>query len=121
MIPGSNLLNKALGVIGRTAVQWYSSTGRTVNGIGLQVTTFAAPITVYGSFQPVPRSAFLQLGLDFAKEYVTFYTTQAATDIERDKAPDEFVLNTHRYRCLTKTDWKQIDGWNSPIAVRLTA
>ena len=120
MTPGSNILRRALRVIRPQSAQWYSSTGRTANAIGLLVTTFAEPVTVTGSFQPIDRKLYQLLGLEWSKEYVTYYLTYPVNDVERDQAPDEFVFNGNRYRVMTDTDWNLVDGWNSPIAVRLT-
>jgi len=90
------------------------------NSIGLQVPTFAAPVTIYGSFQPIPRSMFELLGLEFNKDYVTFYVTNLVQDVARNKAPDEFVFNGNRYRVMTASDWNLVDGWNNPIAVKIS-
>ena len=120
MIPGSNLLRQALRVIGRQPAQWYYVTGRTNNAIGLLVTTFADPVTVYGSFQPIPRILFQQMGLDLNKDYVTFYVLNLVQDIARDKAPDEFVFMGSRYRVMSASDWNLVDGWNNPLAVRIS-
>lgn len=120
MIPGSNLLKQALRVIGRQTAQWYSPSGRVLNGIGLYVTTFADPVPVYGSFQPIPRNLFEQMGLEFDKDYVTFYVVNLVQDVARDKAPDEFVFAGNRYRVMTASDWNLVDGWNNPIAVKIS-
>lgn len=121
MIPGSNLLRLAIGVIGAQTVMWSHATGRTNNIIGLLVTTYADPVAVTGSFQPVPRALIETLGLDFNKEYVTFFTTTSFQDIGRDDAPDKFVFDGSTYQVLNNTEWMAVDGWNSSIAVKITS
>jgi hypothetical protein len=119
MIPGSNLLKLAGTVISLQSVTWYKFTGSVLNDIGLQVSQFAAGKTVKGSFQPVARSQFQALGLEFNKDYVSFYTSASFEDITRDIAGDQFVFAGDRYQVLSNTEWKSVDGWNNSIAVKL--
>lgn len=120
MVPGSNLLRLASRLISLTTVQWYHATGRTKGATGLFVTNFAAPLLVKGSFQPVPRNLLQMMGLDFNKEYVSFYTDQTFQDVARDTPPDEFILGSARYSVLSNTDWTPIDGWRNSLAVKIS-
>lgn len=119
MIPGSNLLNMAFGAIAQQTVAYYVNTGRTANSIGMQVPSFAAPVNVRGSFQPVPRSKYEYMGLDFQKNYFNFYVSRSVIDLARGVAGDQLVFNGKKFQCESKTDWFGIDGWDAVLCVEI--
>lgn len=115
-----NLLNKALRLIPSQSVQWYQFVSSTTGGNGLDVSTFAVPVTVTGSFQPVPRNMYEQLGLELNKDYCNFFTSAAFGDLTRDIAGDEFVFAGDRYKVMSNTEWQPVNGWQSSMAVKTT-
>lgn len=117
MIPGSNLLKRALTVIKRTPVEYYQYTGRVLNSIRNWVPSYAAPVVIYGSLQPVPRSMYESNGLDFSKLYFTFYTTNNILTTERNVSGDYFIFNNERYQCEQTNDWHAVDGWAGVLCV----
>ena len=120
LVPGSNLLNMAFNLIARQTFSYIANLGRTTNDIGQYIQTYADPVTITGSLQPFPRSLFQQYGLDFNKDYVTFFIPQSAVDVERNFSGDEFVFNSIKYQALFKTNWFQIDGWIGIVCVKVT-
>lgn len=110
----------ALRVIRPQTVMWSHAINRTVNSIGLFEVTYANPVAVIGSFQPVPRNLFEKLGLDFNKEYVSYFTSTRFQDVERDVGPDQFVFAGDTYECMNNTDWTNVDGWLQSLAVKIT-
>lgn len=119
MIPGSNLLSQALTIIARQAITYHQATGRTVNDIGQQVTTYAAPVIIYGSFQPVPRNLYEQYGLDFQKNYWTFYSLNDVQDIGRDVSNDQISFNDQRFQCESNNDWYSVDRWKGILCCQI--
>ncbi len=119
MIPGQNILNAALSIIARQSFDYYAFQSRTPNAIGQDVATYAAPVTLTGSVQPVPRNLYQIYGLDFDKYYLTFYVSQAVMDVARDVSGDAMVFNGNYYQCLQKTDWFPQDDWVSVLAVQV--
>ncbi len=117
MIPGSNILRQALTVIAAQPVAYYQATGRTANDVGQYVTTYASPITLYGSFQPVPRSLYQIYGLDLQKSYYNFYVSKNVIDVTRNVSGDQLVFNNQRFQCESNTDWYVIDGWKGILCV----
>jgi len=109
--PGGNLLNSALRVISPQPVEWHQFVGRSVNAIGLQVDTFAPVVEVYGSFQPIPTSAYAELGLDFARRYADFFASLNQKVLARDVTGDEVVYLGKRFKCESDDDWFSQDGW----------
>jgi hypothetical protein len=121
MIPGSNLLRAALGVIRPQGFQLERFTGRETNAAGYQVPAYADAVTVSGSVQAVPRAMYQNLGLDLSKEYISVYTSEDIKTVERDGAGDRIVWNGWRFVCESPTDWRAQDGWRQILAVRVGA
>lgn len=119
-IPGENLLDVALSVIGSQEVLYYQYAGRTLNSMGVYVASFVDPaIDVYeGSIQPVNRSVYAERGLDLEKNYVSWFLPFIdAQDLVRDQAGDQFEYNGRRYQMKGKTDWFMQDGWVEMLGV----
>lgn len=117
MIPGANVLNMALTVIAKQTVIYYRSTGRALNNVGQEVTTYATPVSLLGSFQPVPRNLYTQFGLDLQKSYFTLYVSANLVDLARDVSGDQIVFNNLRYQCESNNDWYDMDGWKGVLCV----
>lgn len=117
---GGNLLKLAQSVIGTNSVQYSAFVSAPANAIGLKVSSYATAIPLKGNFQPVPRSNFQNLGLDFNKEYCKFYVSYPLTDLQRDKAGDRFVFGGKTYQVMSNTEWLNIDGWIGSMAVAVT-
>lgn len=119
MIPGSNLLNSALRVIASQSINYYQFTGRGLNDIGQNVAQYAAAQIIRGSFQPVPRNLYQNLGLDFNNIYVNFYVSKNILDVQRDVSGDQISYCGKRYQVLSATDWSGIDGWTGVLCVQI--
>ena len=119
MIPGQNLLQTALRVLGQQAFDYYAFQSRTPNEIGQDVTTYANPVTLRGSVQAVPRNVYQQYGLDFQRTYINIYVSQAILDVQRDVSGDLINFNNNSYQCISVTPWNAIDGWNAVLCVQI--
>lgn len=119
MIPGSNILASALRVISASEFQYYRFITRTLNEIGLDVAKYANPVPARGSVQPVARNLYLNLGLEWQKNYFNFYLEKGIIDVARDVSGDQFEFNCKRYQCLSKTDWYGIDNWDAVLCVEV--
>lgn len=115
MIPGSNLLNMAFGVIAKTTVSYLKYLSRATNVIGLDVSTYADPINLMGSWQPVPRNKYEAMGLDFNKNYAMFYVSKDILDLQRNVSGDQIQYAGKTWNCLSETDWFGIDGWTGVL------
>jgi hypothetical protein len=120
MIPGSNLLGKALRILGNQSVLYYKNTGRTTSATGRYVTEYAAPLIVStGSVQPVDSSRYAERGLDVERVYVTWYVPADVIGVERDAAGDMIEWKGEKYQCQHGTDWFGQDGWKSITCVKV--
>lgn len=119
-VPGSNLLNMALGLIAGQRVGWRQFLGTTTNAAGVKVPTWAASVDITGSFQPVPATLLQQYGLDMSKNYATFYSSHQMGDPDRSKAGDRLIYAGKVYQIESKTPWFAQDGWESALCVEVT-
>lgn len=120
-VPGMNLLNMCLTVIQQQTITYYQYSGRTINVIGQNVTTYAAPVEIVGSWQSVPRKLYLTYGLDLQKDYFTFYTSNNVLDVTRDISGDQISFKGRRFQVESANDWYQLDGWKGVLCVDLGA
>lgn len=111
-IPGSDLLAEALTVINGTELLWYRSQGRAQDAEGNWVTSFADPVTVDGSWQPIDSSKYEYLGLDVQRSYQIFYTHAPIQTVEANKTPDFIVANGRKWVAQKDvSNWLAYDGW----------
>lgn len=119
MIPGQNLLKMALTMVQRQGLTYYQASGRVLNSLRQYVTTFAPGVTMYGSWQPVPRNLVKLYGLDLQKNYFTFYTSNNVLDLDRDITADQVAFNGQLYQVESNNDWFQLDGWKGILCVHI--
>lgn len=116
-----NLLALAHRAIPPRRVAWERMTGRAENAAGYTVPTYAAPVNIEGSVQPVSQSRYQQLGLDFNREYVTLRTRAGVVAVGRDESGDRFTYDGKVYVCLSEDDWHAQAGWAAIVAARVKA
>lgn len=119
MIPGANVLQMAMSVLGKQCVQYYNFLSRATNSIGQDVATYSGPVPIQASVQPVPRNLYEQYGLPFDRYYVNVYVPQSVLDVSRDVSGDALQYNGNYYQVLSKTDWFQQDGWVAVLAIQV--
>lgn len=117
LVPGSNLLGIALGVIGAQTPTYFERTGRTKDAVGVWSTTFAPGVEITGSWQPLDKKTIALLGLDMAKDYNRFVGPRAFNTVDDDQGADEFEYGGKRWRVTGKVEWVRQDGWSSVIVV----
>ncbi len=118
-VPGQNILRMALTLIHKQCLLYYQYSSRALNSVGQDVTTYLAPVSMYGSWQPVNRKLYITYGLDLQKDYFTFYTSNNVLDITRDVSGDQLVFMGRRYQVESNNDWFQLDGWKGILCVDL--
>lgn len=119
IIPGGNLLNLALTVIQKQQLTYYAYTSRALTDIGTFVATYGDGVPVFGSFQPVPRNLFVQMGLDLQKSYATIYISKDVLDVDRDVSGDQFIYNGLTWQVESRTAWFPLDGWDAVLCVQV--
>lgn len=115
-VPGGNLLGMASRLIGLDKIDHWKFQKNVEDGAGVLQPIYAtAPLVIYGSVQPVPRSMYEQNGLDFQRDFFNVYTSAVLSDLRRDKAPDMLDWNGRRFNVESKTDWAKQDGWKGAL------
>ncbi len=116
--PGSNLLEEAFEVIETQPIQWMEFIERTLNPVGQYIGKWKDPVTVEASVQAVDRKTYVELGLDFQKDYVTIYACVDFDDLDRDVTGDRIFLEDGKlYQLESLLPWFDIDGWVGAVAV----
>lgn len=118
-VPSSNLLVSALTVIKPQEFTYRRFTGRALNDIGLYVSTYAAPQTLKGSIQSVPRSVYNELGLDWKKKYLSVYCSDMIDGIDRDTSGDLIEFNNLTWQALSEGGWQPIDNWAGILFIQV--
>lgn len=116
---GNNLLSLAMSVQPKQAAVWHQFTGRTTNTIGYDVPTFAAPATLYGSWQPMSKETAQRLGFDIQESYAYFYASAPVNTAGRDMQGDEFTFDGSRWKAYGTVDWMALDSWSEILLVRI--
>ena len=113
-----NLFNLATTVIPPETAQYIEFKGNTVNEIGLSVPTYAEPVEIKASIQPVGDSSYKDLGLDFQKEYYTVYSNQRMHGLNEQSQPDKLYFHGKDFIVQKTCYWNEYDGWGYVLAVR---
>jgi hypothetical protein len=117
--PGSNLLKRARKLIKFGPVQYYATTGRTLNAARQWIASFAASTTLSCSVQAVPRANYQREGLDFNKFYVRVWAAQEMAALDRDTSGDRFIYGGDLYAFAEGENWFLQDGWATVLACRI--
>lgn len=116
-VPGGNVLRMARRLISFECI-WHSRwITNTEDGAGNVTPTYAQRVQIEGSVQPVQRAAYVTLGLDLQKNYVTVYTPTALQDLQQNGACDLLDFNGRRFNVQSNTDWLSQDGWRGSLCV----
>lgn len=119
--PGSNLLKRARKLIKFGPIQYYPTTGRTLNSARQWVASFGPAMSppLSASVQAVPRANYQKEGLDFNKFYVRVYASLAMAALDRDTSGDRFIYNGDLYAFAEGENWFAQDGWSTVLACRI--
>lgn len=121
MIPGANVLNMAMQIIAKQPLKYLAYITRTAAENGDWVPQYAAAVDVMGSIQPIKRSLYEHMGLDFQKNYHNIFVPQCIADIKRASAGDQFIYGCKTFQVLSAESWFQMDGWDQLLCVEIPA
>lgn len=118
-IPGVNLYRIATKVIAQQPILYYMDAGRVQDAQRNWVTSYAEPVTLMASVQAVLRNQYVELGLEFQKNYVKIWVDKDVVDLDRDASGDYFEFGGKKYKLEDETTWFEQDGWTSCLAVEI--
>ena len=114
-----NVLGAAQSVIGKQTITLYRFSGRVINAAGLYESGYEDPVQVECSVQPVSRSMYEKMGLNFEKSYISILAIADIKDVGRDRSGDQIVFNGNKYEAIGKTPWNAPAGWNRIVCVKV--
>ena len=113
-----SLLDLALSVQEQQSISYYEFLSQVENDIGKDIPTYATPINLIGSFQPVEQKLYQQNGFDLNKKYFVFYTSNDFNVVDRDSSGDKIVYNNNTFQVLKKDNWFDYDGFVGVTCVK---
>lgn len=116
---GFNLLATAQTVIGKQPYQIKKWLGKTTNAAGFEIDEYAEPADRSGSVQPISRSKYQYLGLDFTKIYIQIFDVDLIDVLSRTENADQIICDGAIYKAMPNFDWGKSGGWNSVLCVRV--
>lgn len=121
MVPGSNLLNMALGVIQPTAnVTYQEYVGKGENEFGTTVPQYGPEKPLIGvSVQPMSKQQVKQTGLELNRSYIQIWSTTNVQGGYRGRENDIIVWAGYKWQVMPDSDWMIQDGWTRIVAVKL--
>lgn len=120
MIPGANILSQALRVIQPQTLQHRAFVSRVENAAGDTLPTFAAPVSIQGSMQPVNKALYQQLGLNLAKNYSTLFVFGTVQPVARDRDGDLVIFAGKTWQCESDWDWSGVAEYRKILCVEVT-
>lgn len=119
-VPGSNLLNLAMGPIARQVMQWIQVTNGGTNAIGNYVAVQTDPVDITGSFQPIARKNYERLGLNLSNNYANVYLFVDANSADRGpRTSDVIVFAARWWQVQDAQDWLAVDGWQRVTCIEV--
>ncbi|AWB00246.1 phage collar protein [Vibrio harveyi] len=114
-----NVLAAAQTVIRTQEIEVRRFSGRKANAAGLLESMYEQPVTINCSVQPVKRTAYKKMGLDFNKTYVSILAVEDIKDLARDRSGDQVVIQGSLFETVGESDWTMPAGWNRILAVKV--
>lgn len=93
--------------------------GRVKMPNGVYVSNYDDDVTLNGSIQPIARSRYEKMGLDFEKDYISILATTDIMDLMRDRSGDQIVIDGRLFETIGESDWTRSAGWNRIMCVRV--
>jgi len=115
---GFNLLATTQTVIGKQNYQIKKWLSKSENDIGFDIDVYDIAEERTGSVQPVKRSVYNNLGLDFSKIYIQIWDVNLIDVLNRSDNADQIMFNGGIYKALPDDNWVS-GSWNSVICVRI--
>ena len=120
-IPGANLFGIAARVIATQTLSHRAFISRELNDAGDWESTFASPVDIQGSFQPVNKRLYQTLGLNLSKNYGMLYTSAVVLPTTTDREGDLLDFAGKTWQCESDQNWAAIDGFTKMLCVETPA
>ena len=113
-----NLLEQALSVLPAVNFYYRLYEGETRNELGVKIPSYGQWLSCRGMVQPVNRSKYEDLGLDFAKNYINVWGTLNLKTVGLQNQPDQILWNSCIWTITAVNEWFQYNNWVNVTAVQ---
>ena len=113
-----NLLELALTVLPAVNFYYRHYEGETRNELGVKIPSYGSWQVCRGMVQPVQRSKYEDLGLDFAKNYINVWGTLNLKTVGLQNQPDQILWNGCLWNITAVNEWYQYNDWVNVTAVQ---
>ncbi|MCQ2299917.1 MAG: hypothetical protein MJZ81_07335 [Bacteroidales bacterium] len=113
-----NLLETALSLLPSVNFMHRHFTGSEVDEFGQDAPSYSEWSVCRGMVQPVQRSKYEDLGLDFSKTYINVWGSIPLFTAGVQKQPDQILWNGYIWNVTAVNEWNQYNGWVSVTAVQ---
>ena len=113
-----NLLEQALSVLPAVNYYYRHYEGETRNELGVKIPSYGPWQVCRGMVQPVQRSKYEDLGLDFAKNYINVWGTLNLKTVGLQNQPDQILWNGCLWNITAVNEWAQYNSWVNVTAVQ---
>lgn len=118
-IPGANLYKLATRLIKPQPILFYKYKGRGLDKQRNWVAMYEDPVHMTASVQAIERNQYIEMGLEWQKNYVKIWAPLDMTDIDRNSSGDLFKFGNRWFKLEDETPWFVQDGWASCLAVEI--
>lgn len=113
-----NVLTTAMTVIPPEELQYERWQGNTINSIGLDVASYAEPVTIKGSIQHhVSEKMYQAYGLSLNKHYALVDVPAELYGSQENLTPDRLTFHNNTWIVLKNNNWYIYNGWVKLIVV----
>ena len=113
-----NVLLTAMRVIPPETLTYEKYLGTTVNAIGMDVPTYASPVTVKASIQGhVSERIYQAYNLDLNKDYALVDVPADIVGAEENHSPDRLTFHGKKWIVVKNNNWYVYNGWVKLIVV----
>ena len=88
-----------------------SMVGESVNEIGVPVPSYSEWVECFGTVQPVNRSRYEALGLDWSKKYINCWGSCHMNTVDANLQPTQVLWQGMLWNVTSVDQWDPHDGW----------
>lgn len=118
---GSNLLNIALGQIGRTPIQFVEFQRNILQPNGVLAPQYADPVVINDAIvQPVNTHVYLQQGMYVSEKRIKIWASTDIKDLSRTTSGDRVLYDGDQFQVVGDTaKWLAFNGWVEVEAIKI--
>lgn len=90
-----------------------------IDDMGRDIPQFEKPVLLTGSVQPLSNRMYVQLGLDFNRNYKTVFCPALIQSITEKLQPDRIVYDNRTYEVVEDKNLYQTNGWTKVLVVEI--